>query len=118
MNLQRQIRALEAILAEKPWVKARGLQELIPRFDSGDEATAIEEKERVVVALEQQRMEKLLAHAAMNKIRCGTYFVCSDCGGPIPEKRLEAMPNACFCISCQEKQEQLGELVVPDEAIA
>ena len=37
---------------------------------------------------------------ALQKIDEGTYGVCEQCGGPIGEARLEAMPAARLCITC------------------
>ena len=37
---------------------------------------------------------------ALRKIDDGTYGVCEQCGGPIGEARLEAMPAARLCITC------------------
>jgi phage/conjugal plasmid C-4 type zinc finger TraR family protein len=31
----------------------------------------------------------------------GTYGVCVDCGQPIPEARLRAVPDAIRCVPCQ-----------------
>lgn len=39
---------------------------------------------------------------ALAKIDEGTYGVCEDCGREIPTDRLEALPQARLCISCQE----------------
>lgn len=33
---------------------------------------------------------------------------CSDCGEPIPAKRLKANPQATRCVECQEKYERKG----------
>ena len=41
---------------------------------------------------------------ALNRITAGTYGVCRDCGGPIAEARLNAIPWTRSCISCKEKQ--------------
>jgi len=41
---------------------------------------------------------------ALAKMDTGTYGVCEDCGGPIAEARLEAMPAAHFCIACASKR--------------
>jgi phage/conjugal plasmid C-4 type zinc finger TraR family protein len=35
----------------------------------------------------------------------GNYGICEDCGRPIPEARLEAMPEATRCVECQRKRE-------------
>jgi RNA polymerase-binding transcription factor len=37
---------------------------------------------------------------ALAKLEAGTYGVCEQCGGPIGEARLEAMPAARLCITC------------------
>jgi RNA polymerase-binding transcription factor DksA len=37
---------------------------------------------------------------ALAKIDAGTYGVCEQCGKPIGEARLEAMPAARLCITC------------------
>ena len=36
--------------------------------------------------------------AALQRIEDGTYGLCSACGGPIGEERLEAVPYATLCI--------------------
>src|SRR4051812_17618950 len=35
---------------------------------------------------------------ALVKLDEGTYGTCDRCGGPIPEKRLEAMPESTLCV--------------------
>src|SRR3954471_4072808 len=37
---------------------------------------------------------------ALAKIDAGTYGTCEQCGQPIGEARLEAMPAARLCITC------------------
>ena len=44
--------------------------------------------------------------AALEKIRLGTYGKCEKCEGEIGIKRLEALPFAEYCISCQEEEER------------
>jgi DnaK suppressor protein len=44
--------------------------------------------------------------AALKRIEDGTYGKCIDCGEPIPEKRLEAIPWASRCVKDQEALEQ------------
>lgn len=41
---------------------------------------------------------------ALAKLEAGTYGTCENCGKPIPEARLEAMPAARFCIDCASKR--------------
>jgi RNA polymerase-binding transcription factor DksA len=43
---------------------------------------------------------------ALERIRQGTYGVCAECGGDIEPKRLEAIPWARYCVTCQEARER------------
>jgi RNA polymerase-binding protein DksA len=64
----------------------------------GDAATAMHDRE-VDYTLEDNE-EQLLARidAALRRIEDGTYGICTNCGRPIPEERLEALPWAELCI--------------------
>ena len=44
--------------------------------------------------------------AALRRIDEGTYGKCANCGQPIPEKRLEAIPWASYDVKCEEQLEQ------------
>ena len=37
---------------------------------------------------------------ALAKLDEGTYGTCDACGGAIPPKRLEAMPDSVLCVAC------------------
>jgi len=39
---------------------------------------------------------------ALRRIEQGTYGECRECGEPISIKRLEAVPWARYCVTCQE----------------
>ena len=41
---------------------------------------------------------------ALTRIDKGTYGVCRDCGEPIADARLNAIPWTRVCITCKEKQ--------------
>ncbi len=43
--------------------------------------------------------------AALERIDDGTYGDCLDCGNQIPFARLEVMPAARYCVSCQQRHE-------------
>lgn len=47
-----------------------------------------------------------MVQRALMRIEEGTYGTCVDCGQPIPEKRLEAIPWAARCIKDEEKLER------------
>jgi len=42
---------------------------------------------------------------ALVRLRDGTYGTCLDCGMPVSRKRLEAIPWARYCVSCQERRQ-------------
>ena len=44
--------------------------------------------------------------AALERIEDGTYGLCADCGGPIGEERLLAVPYATLCIDDKRAQER------------
>lgn len=43
-------------------------------------------------------------NSALVRIQEGGYGVCSSCKGEISKSRLDTMPAAQFCISCQKKK--------------
>jgi DnaK suppressor protein len=55
--------------------------------------------------------EQLLAvleevEQAQAKLAEGTYGTCDECGGPIGEARLEALPWATECVSCRSAHDR------------
>lgn len=44
--------------------------------------------------------------AALGKIEDGTFGSCERCGEPITDKRLDAVPFARYCITCQRLAEE------------
>ena len=52
--------------------------------------------------------------AALTRIQEGEYGYCDNCGEPIHEKRLEALPWAQHCVDCQELNEK-GLLAAEEE---
>jgi len=55
---------------------------------------------------ERERLYNL--EEALKRIDEGSYGRCDSCGGPIPKQRLKALPQAKYCIKCQEKEEKTG----------
>lgn len=68
--------------------------------DAGANLSETERAEAVLAAARRQRTDVL---AALRRIDLGTYGTCVDCGGPVPEGRLEAKPEAARCVACQAK---------------
>jgi RNA polymerase-binding protein DksA len=42
---------------------------------------------------------------ALERIENGTYGDCQECGNPIGNERLEAVPHARLCITCKSNEE-------------
>jgi RNA polymerase-binding protein DksA len=72
----------------------------------GDTASATYDRE-LELGLEEGA-EDLLAkiEAALKRIDDGTYGICENCGQPIGEERLEAMPWATLCIDDKRREER------------
>ena len=51
----------------------------------------------------QRKVAKI--EATLRRIERGRFGVCSDCGDPIAEKRLNFDPTAEQCVACKEKKE-------------
>jgi len=70
--------------------------------DSSEQAAQLGNVQ-VVSALESEAVEQLAEiDAALQRLELGQYGRCLDCGEPISEGRLEAMPAATLCVSCAE----------------
>ena len=52
----------------------------------------------------QQRRRRV--EAALSRIEDGDYGECLGCGEEIDPRRLEAHPEAAFCVECQGRREQ------------
>lgn len=62
------------------------------------------EDERAIRENERELLQEV--EAALERIRLGTYGICTNCGQPIEEKRLEAIPWASLNLACQERLEE------------
>jgi DnaK suppressor protein len=65
-------------------------------------AIATEQEERAVTA-EQLDRQLSVVNRAIAKVTEGSYGRCDDCGDPIEGARLDALPTAIRCLSCQTK---------------
>ena len=63
-------------------------------------------KELLVSMSDNDRKLLNLVDEALERIEEGAYGKCAHCGNPLPEKRLDAVPWARLCISCQDLQEK------------
>lgn len=78
--------------------------------DAADQASQSIEKELLFELSDNERIQLDQVEAALRKIDKGTYGVCESCRKPIAKARLEALPFARYCISCQSSSESVPEL--------
>lgn len=72
--------------------------------DSADDPGAVLAARGELSALAQQTSEQLAAiDRALERIEQGDYGTCASCDATIPGERLEALPTAVLCVSCQEQ---------------
>ena len=73
--------------------------------DPADQATAEYERQAIVYRAAEARQKIKTLQQALERIRSGKYGECAECGGEIEKKRLEVVPWARYCITCQEARE-------------
>ena len=74
--------------------------------DIADQATSAYTQEFLLSSGAAERRMLKQVDEALHKIRQETYGLCETCGEMINERRLEALPFARLCISCQEEEER------------
>jgi len=99
-------------------MSAQKAAQVVARLDvPSDEGDLSQQSHEEWIFLNRNTIDaKLLREivAALHRIDIGTYGVCAECEEPISAKRLEAVPWAKYCVSCQERIAQrieLGEFV-------
>jgi DnaK suppressor protein len=68
-----------------------------------EEAVDLQETDVEQAILDSEKTLLAEVQQALVRIENGTYGICSNCGQPIPEKRLEAIPWATLCVACASK---------------
>lgn len=70
-----------------------------------DAASEVFEQARNVSLLQQLRRSHEDVLHAMGKFDDATYGICESCGALIDIPRLEALPSARYCVTCQTRLE-------------
>jgi DnaK suppressor protein len=102
----------EALLRKRSEILgAGGLSSLHTSMDSnsrqGDLADQASGNNEVHIALKLRQTDAKILQAieeALSRIDKGTYGLCRDCGEPVAEVRLRAIPWTRVCRACKEKQ--------------
>jgi len=74
--------------------------------DLADKASSAYTKEFLYSLSNTDREVLQQVDEALQRIAKGAYGVCVECGEEIEKKRLEAVPYASHCLSCQGKIEK------------
>ena len=74
--------------------------------DPADMAANAYNKELLLSMSENDRQLLTLIDEALLRIEDNDYGACVNCGEPVPERRLEAIPWARYCLKCQDLLER------------
>ena len=74
--------------------------------DPVDKAANSYTKEFLFSLSNSERSMLQLVDEALDRLTSKNFGVCASCESELEKKRLEAVPWAKHCLSCQEKQEQ------------
>ena len=69
--------------------------------EGGEGGTSNVDRELDLVLSAQARAAAAEIDRALAKIESGTYGLCEQCGQPIPDARLQALPQAALCVACK-----------------
>ncbi|RKY60855.1 MAG: RNA polymerase-binding protein DksA [Candidatus Latescibacterota bacterium] len=93
----------------------RGLDNVQEDLKETSEETLIEEIDKAFSSEGRELLSSFIdrhtegleaVNQALERIKEGTYGICVRCGGEISEERLEAIPTASLCLSCQQALER------------
>ena len=74
--------------------------------DLADRAASAYSKELNFSLSDAERNMLMQIDESFERIKEGTFAVCTNCGNTIGDKRLQAIPWTPFCIDCAELQEK------------
>jgi DnaK suppressor protein len=74
--------------------------------DPADMAANAYTKELLISMSANDRKLLQLIDEALERVERGEYGECVNCGEPLAEKRLDAVPWARYCLKCQDLQER------------
>lgn len=74
--------------------------------DIADKAVSSYTREFLYSLTDSERSTIVQIEEALGRIDEGTYGFCLNCGTPMSEKRLSAVPWAAHCVECQELAEK------------
>jgi DnaK suppressor protein len=64
---------------------------------------ALQSQQMSAALIQRNREELARVERALERLRAGTYGICSRCEEEIAEARLQAVPDAVLCRDCAER---------------
>lgn len=106
-NTSKYERSLMARAAElRNSLRQRGYISMEQSADELDQTILAAERDLSAQGLEKDSRSLRQIEAALRRVRDGAYGMCLRCEEPIAPKRLDAVPWADYCLSCQEWAER------------
>jgi len=75
-------------------------------FHMADMGTDAMEREKAFLFASTEGRLLYSVNEALRRLYRSEYGMCESCGKEIGKARLDAVPQASLCVSCQEKQEK------------
>jgi DnaK suppressor protein len=98
--------ALEKAQRETLGTFRRDELEIEPMADPLDVVRWSMERDLAGQTLDHKAQRAREIRAALDRLEVGTFGICEDCASPIGVKRLNAVPWATRCVSCQNEAER------------
>ncbi|HEX3620980.1 MAG TPA: TraR/DksA C4-type zinc finger protein [Acidimicrobiales bacterium] len=76
-------------------------QDMADEDGFGEADTVSVERDRLLVVASDAHARVAEIDAALARVDAGTYGICEACQQPIPEARLDAVPEATLCVACK-----------------
>ena len=76
--------------------------QIVYSADPVDQVKSATDRDIVVTCLDEQTHQAREVQAALSRLEGGSYGACEKCEDPIAPKRLDAVPWAKYCVTCQE----------------
>ena len=74
----------------------------VPDNHMADSGSNVYERERLLTVRIEYETRIQMIEDALGRVEDGSYGTCQRCGQPIAPERLEALPFAAYCITCQQ----------------
>jgi DnaK suppressor protein len=107
IRAKNKLESLRAELARE--LRQRSGIEVEQNADPMDQVLSLIDREFRLAYLQRSAERYRAITKALARIEDGAYGVCLDCEEKISPKRLQAIPWAAYCVSCQERLERLRE---------